>query len=106
MKPDGTVTEAFKVFCQIMEDLEAYPVLGESLFSDMEYSATLENYASEIGSRRSELPDDWPEQVYRHFSDTNQYRYVESRDDSGGWAPKEKLVEALIALGLLEAEDE
>jgi hypothetical protein len=103
---DGSITDAFREVCKIQAALEEYPLLDESDYSERELNATLENYSNEIGSRRSELPEDWPEQVYRHFSDTNQYRYVESRDDSGGWAPREKLVEALIEMGLLESEEE
>ena len=106
MKPDGTVTEAFQAFCKIMEDLDSYPVLDESLFSEMEYEATLENYASEIGHYRSGLPEGWESEVYSHFSDKGEDRYIESRDDQGGYCPRDKLVEALTELGLLQPKDE
>jgi hypothetical protein len=105
-RPDGTITDAFKEVCRIQERLEDYPLLDESDYSERELEATLENYRSEIGHYRSDLPDGWESEVYRHFSDTNQYRYIESRDDQGGWAPRDALVEALIEMGLLEAEDE
>ncbi len=52
------------------------------------------------------LGSGWEGEVYQHFSDTNQCRYTENRDDQGGWAPREVLVEALIELGLLQEEDE
>ena len=104
MKPDGTMTEAFKAFCQIMEDLEAYPVLDESLFSEMEYQATLENYGSEMWRLKDTLPAGWQSQVYSYFSDNGKDRYIESRDDTGGWAPREVLVDALIEIGLFPPE--
>jgi hypothetical protein len=103
---DGSITEAFKEVCRIQEGLEDYPLLDESDYSERELEATLENYRSEIGHYRSDLPDGWESEVYSHFSDTNQYRYIENRDDQGGWASREALVEGLIEMGLLEAEEE
>jgi hypothetical protein len=105
-RPDGAITDAFKEVCSIHERLDDYPVLDESEYSERELEATLENYENEIGHYRSDLPDGWESDVYRHFSDTNQYRYTENRDDQGGWAPREALVEALIEMGFLEAESE
>jgi hypothetical protein len=103
-RPDGNITDAFRELCRINERLEDYPVLDEEDFSRREYEATLENYSSEMWGRRSDLPDGWESQVYSHFSDNGMYGYVESRDDQGGYAPREKIVEALTALGLLQPE--
>lgn len=105
-RADGTITEAFKEVCRIQERLDDYPLLDEEDYSERELSATLENYASEIGHYRSDLPDGWESEVYSHFSDNGEYRYIENRDDQGGWAPREVLVKALIELGRLEAEDD
>lgn len=105
-RPDGTITDAFREVCAIQERLDDYPVLDESEYSKRELEATLENYRSEIGHYRSDLRDGWESELYQHFSDTNQYRYIESRDDQGGWAPRAALVEALIEMGLLEADDD
>lgn len=105
-KADGTITDAFREVCAIQERLGHYPLLDEEDYSERELEATLENYRNEIGHYRSDLRDGWESDVYRHFSDTNQYRYIENRDDQGGWASREALVEALIEMGLLEAEDE
>lgn len=105
-KPDGSITDAFKEVCSIQAAMDDYPVLDEQDYSQREYDATLENYSNEIGHYRSELPAGWESEVYSFFSDTNQYRYIENRDDQGGWAPREALVEALIEMGLLQAESD
>lgn len=98
-KPDGTITPAFEEFCRIKEELEAYPVLDESDYSKREYEATLENYREELWRLRDELPEGWEGRVYEWFNDHGMDRYIENSDDRGGWAPKEKIVEALEALG-------
>lgn len=104
-KPDGsTITPAFKEFCQIKAELEAYPVLDESDYSDREYEATLSNYREEMWRLRDELPEGWEAEVYSWFSDNGQERYIENSDDRGGWAPREKIVEALEALRLYPQE--
>jgi len=105
-RSDGTISDAFKEVCRIQERLDDYPLLDESDYSERELEATLENYRSEIGHYRSDLPENWESDVYRHFSDRNLYRFIENRDDQGGWAPRDALVEALIEMGLLEAESE
>ena len=105
-RPDGTITEAFTEVCGIQERLADYPLLDEEDYSEREWNATLENYRSEIGHYRSDLPDGWESEVYRHFSDNGEYQYIENRDDQGGYCPQEKLVEALIEMGLLQPEDE
>jgi hypothetical protein len=101
VKADGTTTPAFEEFCRIKAELDAYPVLDEQDYSNREYVATLENYTSEMWRIKDELPDDWQEEVYSYFSDNGLDQYTENRDDRGGWAPREKIVEALKALGLL-----
>jgi hypothetical protein len=100
-KPDGTgITSAFEEFCQIKQELAAFSILDESDYSKREYQATLSNYQEELWRLRGELPEGWEAQVYSWFSDNGQDRYVENTDDRGGWAPREKLIEALEALGL------
>jgi len=98
---NGQITAAFKEFCQIKAQLDDYPILNESDYSEREYEATLENYASEMWAMRKELPDGWESEVFSWFSDHGQDRFIENRDDAGGWAPKEKIIEALQALGLM-----
>ena len=105
-RPDGSITPAFEELCKLQECLDDYPLLDDSDYSERELDATLENYRSEIGHYRSDLPDGWESEVYRYFSDNGEDRYIENRDDQGGWAPREALVEALIEIGLLEPDDE
>lgn len=103
-KPDGTITPAFEEFCQIKAELDAYPILNETDYSEREYEATLENYSEEMWRLRDELREGWEAQVYSWFSDNGMDRFIENRDDRGGWAPREKLIEALEALGLFPQE--
>ena len=105
-RPDGTITEAFKDVCGIQERLDNYPLLDEEDYSQRELDATLENYRNEIGHYRSDLPNGWESEVYGHFSDNGDYKYIENRDDQGGFAPREAIVEALTDMGLLEPEEE
>jgi len=99
--PDGAITLAFEEFCKIKEALENYPVLDESDYAECEYEATLANYRSEMWAIRKALPARWDVDVYSWFSDNGLDRYTENRDDRGGWAPREKITEALVALGLM-----
>jgi len=102
--PDGSTTPAFEEFCRIKEELEGYPILNESDYSEREYEATLENYREELWRLRDELPTGWEGEVYSYFSDNGHDEFIENRDDRGGWAPREKLIEALEALGLYPQE--
>jgi hypothetical protein len=103
-RADGSITPAFEEFCRIKEDLDAYLVLVESDYSEREYEATLENYREEMWRLRDELPEGWEAEVYSWFSDHGHDQFIENRDDQGGWAPQEKLVEALEALGLYQPQ--
>lgn len=98
---DGQVTAAFKEFCGIKERLDAYPILNESDYSEREYEATLENYRSEMLATRSDLPEGWESEVYTWFGDNGHDSCTENKDDQGGWAEKEEIIESLKDLGLL-----
>lgn len=100
---DGSISPAFKEFCRIKEALEGYPVLNESDYSEREYQATLENYASEMWSMRKELPPGREEEVYSWFSDHGKDNFTENTDDQGGYASREAITEALQDLGLMPA---
>ena len=95
----GKITDAFSEFCKIKERLEVYPVLDEADYSEREYMATLEYYASEMW-RHKNLPEGWEGEVFSWFSDNGHDRYTENRDDQGGYAPEEKIIEALRDLGM------
>jgi hypothetical protein len=99
-QPDGSITLAFEEFCRIKEALENYPVLDCEIYGEMELQATLDNYRSEMW-REKDLSEGWEAEVYSYFSDNCMDEYIENRDDRGGWAPREKIVGALQALGLL-----
>jgi hypothetical protein len=101
LRDDGSITPAFEEFCRIKERLDDYPILDEQDYTEREYEATLENYATEICRLKDGLPDGWAGEVYSWFSDHGQDRYIENRDDQGGYAPREKIIEALQDLGLL-----
>jgi hypothetical protein len=100
---DGSITLAFEEFCRIQADLDNYPVLSESDYSEREFQATLENYAIEMWPWRKELPEGWEGEVYNWFSNNGHDRHTENRDDLGGWAPREAIIEALQDLGLMPA---
>jgi hypothetical protein len=77
--------------------------LNEADYSEREYEATLESYRSEMWATKKELPEGWESEVYSWFSDNGHDRYIDSPDDEGGSAPREKITEALRELGLLPA---
>ena len=99
--PDGAVTVAFREFCRVQVALDAYPVLDEEDYSDREYAATLANYRNEMWQQKGELPEGWAGEVYEWFEKHSNQEYVESRDDRGGYAPREAITEALTDLGML-----
>ena len=84
----------FEQFCSIKDALEDYPVLDEADYSEREYLETLANYRSEMW-RETDLPEGWESEVYSWFSDNGMDEFTENKDDRGGWAPREKIVEAL-----------
>lgn len=98
---DGQITDAFRAYCNIKDRLEGYPALNEADYSEREYNATLENYRSEMWDMEKQLPEGWASEVYSWFSDNGHDRYTENRDDGGGYAPQEAIVEALSDLGML-----
>lgn len=100
-RPGGTVTDAFRTVCKIREKLDNYPILDEHDYSEREFNTTLENYRHEMGKDGRNLPDDWAAKVYDWFVDQGLEKYTENRDDNGGWAHQDKLLEALRSLGLL-----
>ena len=101
---DGSITPAFEEFCRIQRQLANYPVLNESDYSDREYEATLENYRGEMWRLTEELPEGWEGKVFSWFCDHDHEGFTENTDDRGGYAPREKIIEALNVLGLLPVQ--
>jgi len=98
---DGSISQAFAEFCRVQEALDNYPVLDEEGYGELEYASTLANYASEMWPRRGELPPGWEAAVYGWFEGHGKDCFIESRDDRGGYAPREALLEALEELRLV-----
>lgn len=89
----GKVTKAGIAALEWVDKLESYPVADEEDYSRRELEATLENIEFEGG-----LDADTAGDVYRWLSD-NEPGTVESSDDKGGYPSKEKIEEALWAIG-------
>ena len=101
---DGNITEAFRTYFELLEQMDAYPVLDESDYSQREYDATLENIedAAWRVKRDFVLPEDWVGQVYSWLSDNSSE--LENKDDSGGYPSEDSLRAAFKALNFEEQE--
>jgi hypothetical protein len=105
---DGTLTDAFKVWCEIERALADYPLLDDSDYSEREYNAGIENITSILDSmgRRADcdtLPDwsgnsDVACKVLGWLFD-NEQAETESTDDNGAYPSEESIKRALEALG-------
>ena len=100
---EGNITEAFRAYFELLEQMEAYPILDESHYSDIEYESTIENIdlAAWKVKREFVLPEGWESEVYSWLSD-NDPNQLENRDDQGGWPDEESLQAAFKALGYKE----
>jgi hypothetical protein len=98
---NGAVSPAFREFCRIQEELDNYPILDESDYSEREYHATLENYLNELWRLKDDLPEGWEGEVYGWFDQNGKSQFTENRDDQGGYAPEEEIIKALKDLGLM-----
>ena len=101
----GKITKAFRTYYELQEQLEAYPILSETDYSDREYEATHENIDLAAWSlkKRFDLPDGWVDQVYEWLSD-NEPSQLENVDDQGGWPDEDSLESAFRSLGYKEQE--
>ena len=96
---NGAITEAFKTYHGLAARMADYPLLNEEDYSQKETDATIENLKNEgYDSDCFAPPEDWAGEVYSWLWDHNQSA-VENRDDSGGYASKEEIAQALDALG-------
>lgn len=102
---DGNITEAFRAYFELLEQLDGYPILDESDYSQKEYDATHENIdlAAWKVKRDFVLPEGWESEVYSWLSDTDSSQ-LENVDDQGGWPDEESLRAAFTGLGYKEQE--
>ena len=103
---NGEITEAFKTYHDLMEQMDGYPVLNEEEYSNREYEATLENITDAAWRVKHEytLTESWESDVYSWLSD-NRPSAVENRDDQGGYPDEDDLRAAFDALGYERIED-
>lgn len=99
---DGKITEAFRIYRELMEQKDTYPILDETDYSNREYEATVANIKDAAWKLKDEfiLPEDWEYQVYDWFSE-NLCSAIENREDQGGYPEQEDLKKAFLALGYL-----
>jgi hypothetical protein len=97
---EGKITEAFKTYHELARQMDDYPILDESDYSDREYEATLDNIKDAAWRLKNdfELPEDWQYQVYSWLSD-NRCGEIENIDDLGGYPSEAALKAAFDALG-------
>ena len=103
---DGEITEAFKTYHDLTEQLDGYPILDEEDYSERELDATLENISDSAWRVKHEytLPEGWEGDVYSWLSD-NRQAAVENRDDQGGYPEEDDFRAAFAALGYERIED-
>jgi hypothetical protein len=103
---NGEITDAFKAYHDLSEQLADYPILDEEDYSEREVEATLENITDAAWRVKGEyeLKDGWESDVYSWLSD-NRSGSVENRDDQGGYPEEDDLRAAFDALGYVQIED-
>ncbi len=96
---DGDITEAFRIYHELMEQRDTYPILDETDYSNREYEATVANIIDSAWKLKDEfdLPEGWEYQVYDWLSE-HQCGAVENRDDNGGYPEEKDLKKAFVAL--------
>jgi hypothetical protein len=102
---DGEITEAFRIYHELAEQLADYPILDESDYSNREFEATLENIPLAAWRLKSnyELPEGWEGEVYSWLSD-HRCSALENTSDEGGWPDEGDLEAAFDALGYQRSE--
>jgi len=100
---DGQPTPAIAAVYKIACDLDQYPILDETDYSDREWTATIDNLTDGIGSycRRHDLDLDLDllvSEIVRYFDQTDSSA-IESADDQGGYLSSVQIHKAMIALG-------
>jgi hypothetical protein len=102
---NGQITEVFRAYHELTEQLADFPILDEEDYSRREYEATLENIGQAAWRLKQEfnLPGGWEGDVYSWLSENNDSA-IENRDDQGGWPEEADLEAAFAALGYERAK--
>lgn len=94
------ITNAFKLFVDVLDDLEHDPVLDYDDYADREYQATTANIAEAAWLHcEVELSDDTVGLVY-DWLDSHYRDAVENMDGSGGYPTEKEITTALTARGI------
>ena len=103
---NGKITDAFKVYHDLTEQLADYPILNEEDYSERELEATVENITDAAWRVKHEyiLPEGWESDVYSWLSDHRQSA-IENRDDVGGYPEEDDLRTTFQALGYVHVEE-
>jgi hypothetical protein len=103
---NGEITDTFKAYHDLTEQLAEYPILNEEDYSERELEATLENINDAAWRVKDEytLPEGWESDVYSWLSDHRQSA-IENRDDVGGYPEEVDLRAAFHALGYVQVEE-
>jgi hypothetical protein len=103
---NGEITEAFKAYHEMSEQLAEYPILDEEDYSERELEATLENINDAAWRVKDDfvLPEGWESDVYSWLSD-NRQSAIENKDDQGGYPEQDDLRAAFDALGYVQVEE-
>lgn len=96
----GRLTKAFRVWHELQERMDTYPILDESDYSEREFNATLENISLMAWrlAKQFTLPEGWECAVYDWLSQHNDSA-LENTDDQGGCPSEDEIEEAFVALG-------
>jgi hypothetical protein len=99
----GKITPAFKAYDRLARQMEGYPLLDESLYSEMEeedIKSIIENAIKQLPEieMRANLPEDWIYTVRRQLDD-----YESDIRGNDWWPAQEHLQAALQELGYLVA---
>lgn len=108
---EGELTRISRVIKGIFDSLSEYPVLDDSLYSEMEYEETIGNIRNHYpGSSglKDDVPEDWPTQMYKWWLEADDYGAIDDPDGRGGGYPsKEQFEECARALKFWDtSEDE
>lgn len=105
---DGNITRVARVIKGLFDSLAEYPVLDDSLLSEMELDATMKNIRDHWNHNRlrDDVPDDWAGRMWQWWWDNDQGA-IEDTDGNGGYPSDKEFEECARALGFWDtSEDE